>query len=115
MVVLIRRTAIDAVENSYYTSHMAMGKRKRDRQPAMWVATTELPTAASHPFYRRLNELLREHGFDDFAETQSATFYAERMGRPSLPPGIYFRLLLIGFFRSLLRTSNRYSRPSSLI
>jgi hypothetical protein len=43
---------------------MAMGKRKRDRQPTMWVPTTDLPRAASHPFYRRLNELLREHGFD---------------------------------------------------
>jgi len=37
---------------------MAMGKRKRDRQPTMWVTTTDLPTAASHPFYRRLNKLL---------------------------------------------------------
>ena len=43
---------------SYQALLMAMGKRKRDRQPAMWVATTELPTAASH---RRLNQLLREH------------------------------------------------------
>jgi transposase len=80
---------------------MAMGKRKRDRQPAMWVATTELPTAASHPFYTRLNQLLREHGFDDFAENQCVTFYAETMGRPSLPPGIYFRLLLIGYFEGI--------------
>jgi hypothetical protein len=71
---------------------MSMGKRKRDRQPAMWVTTTELPTAASHPFYRRLNQLLREHGFDDFVELQCAGFYAETMGLPVLPPGIYFRL-----------------------
>ena len=56
---------------------MAMGKRKRDRQPTMWVATTDLPTAASHPFYARLNQLLREHGFDDFAEAQCAEFYAD--------------------------------------
>src|SRR5258707_14917581 len=70
---------------------MSMGKR--DRQPAMWVTTTDLPTAASHPFYRRLNLLLHEHGFDDFAETQCASFYAETMGRPGLSPGIYFRLL----------------------
>jgi hypothetical protein len=65
---------------------MAMGKR--ERQPSMWVATTDFPTAAGHPFYTRLNQLLREHGFDDFAEAQCATFYAETMGRPSLPPGI---------------------------
>jgi len=65
---------------SYYTSPMAMGKRKRARQPAMWVPTTDLPTAARHPFYRRLNELLREHGFDDFSEAQCASFYADPMG-----------------------------------
>jgi len=67
----------------------------------MWVPTTDLPTAASHPFYRRLNHLLREHGFDDFAEAQCARFYAETMGRPGLPPGIYFRLLLIGYFEGI--------------
>ena len=80
---------------------MAMGKRKRDRQPTMWVATTDLPTAASHPFYARLNQLLREQGFDDFAEAQCAEFYADTLGRPSLAPGIYFRLLLIGYFEGL--------------
>jgi len=67
----------------------------------MWVTTTDLPTAASHPFYRRLNQLLREHGFDDFAEAQCASFYAQTMGRPGLPPGIYFRLLLIGYFEGI--------------
>src|SRR4030095_3348018 len=66
-------------------------------QPAMWVPMTKLPTAASHPFYRRLNQLLREHAFDDFAEAQCATFYADTIGRPGLPPGIYFRLLMIVF------------------
>jgi len=79
----------------------AMGKCKRARQPAMWMTTIELPTAASHPFYRRLKQLLREHGLDDFAEAQCATFYAETMGRPGLPPGIYFRLLLIGYFEGI--------------
>ena len=92
---------IDTINISYYTSPMAMGKRKRDRQPVMWVATTDLPTAASHPFYQRLNQLLREHGFDDFAETQCVSFYADTMGRPGLPPGIYFRLLLIGYFEGI--------------
>ena len=79
---------------------MAMGKRTRRRQPTMWVATTDL-LAASHPFYRPLNRLLREHGFDDFAETECARFYADTMGRPGLPPGIYFRLLLIGYFEGI--------------
>jgi transposase len=80
---------------------MALGTRTRERQPTMWVTTTDFPTAGSHPFYTRLNQLLRDHGFDDFAEAQCATFYAETMGRPGLPPGIYFRLLLIGYFEGI--------------
>jgi transposase len=80
---------------------MAMGKRERDRQPTMWVATTDLPTAASHPFYARLNRLLADQRFDDFAETTCQSFYADKMGRPGLPPGIYFRLLFIGYFEGL--------------
>lgn len=67
----------------------------------MWVTTTDLPTAASHPFYRRLNQVLRDQGFDAFAEGVCAQFYAETMGRPGLPPGIYFRLLLIGYFEGI--------------
>ena len=78
-----------------------MGRRTRDRQAAMWAPTTHLPRSASHPFYRRLNELLREHGFDDVVEGQCARFYAETMGRPGLPPGIYFRLLLVGYFEGI--------------
>ena len=80
---------------------MSMGTRTRERQPPLWVATTELPTAASHPFYTRLNQLLRAHGFDDFTEGQCARFYADRMGRPGLAPGIYFRLLMVGYFEGL--------------
>jgi hypothetical protein len=59
---------------------MSIGKRTRDRQLLMWVPTTELPTAVSHPFYRRLNQLLRQQGFDDFVEAQCASFYAETIG-----------------------------------
>ena len=67
----------------------------------MWVAVSELPRSVSHPFYEKLNRLLAEHGFDDFVETQGRPFYAEKMGRPSLAPGQYFRLLLVGYFESL--------------
>jgi transposase len=80
---------------------MAMGKRRRNRQTDMWVAATDLPTTVSHPFYARLNQLLREHDFDDFADARCASFYAETMGRPGLAPGIYFRLLLIGYFEGI--------------
>jgi len=80
---------------------MAMGKRERTRQAPMWVAATDLPTAASHPFYGRLNQLLAAHEFDTFAEGTCREFYADTMGRPGLPPGVYFRLLLIGYFEGI--------------
>jgi transposase len=81
---------------------MAMGRRRRrQRQKPLWVATADLPNTAAHPFYRRLNELLDEHGFDAFAERCCEKFYAAEMGRPSLAPGIYFRSLLIGYFEGL--------------
>ncbi len=57
--------------------------------------------SASHPFYARLNELLRDRGFDDFAEARCASLYAAAMGRPGLAPAIYFRLLLVGYFEGL--------------
>jgi transposase len=81
---------------------MAMGRRKdRARTPGLWIATNELPATGGHPFYQRLNRVLDEHGFDDFVEGQSAPFYAEKRGRPSLTPGTYFRLLLIGYFEGI--------------
>lgn len=79
-----------------------MGRRKRrQRQKPLWVATADLPKTAAHPFYRRLNELLEQHGFDAFAEQCCEKFYAAEMGRPSLAPGVYFRSLLIGYFEGL--------------
>src|SRR5881409_2970268 len=79
---------------------MAMGKRTSEQAP-MWVAATELPVSPSHPFYARLNTILEEAGFDRFAEEQCQQFYAPVMGRPGLPPGRYFRLLLVGYFEGL--------------
>jgi transposase len=79
---------------------MAMGKRKSKQAP-MWVAATDLPVSPGHPFYTRLNAILDEAGFDRFAETACAGFYAPVMGRPGLPPGRYFRMLLIGYFEGI--------------
>jgi transposase len=67
----------------------------------MWIATSDLPTPAAHPFYQRLNTLLAKAGFDTFVEGLCAKFYAATMGRPSVAPGVYFRLLLIGYFEGL--------------
>jgi transposase len=80
---------------------MAMGKKKRKRQEALWVCTRELPRSPGHPFYQRLNQILEAHGFDAFVERQCSRFYAPGVGRPSLPPGRYFRLMLLGYFEGL--------------
>jgi transposase len=81
---------------------MAMGTRKQqERQEDLWIAAAELPRSAGHPFYERLNELLEQAGFDRFVEERCRRFYAAKMGRPSLAPGVYFRLLLIGYFEGL--------------
>ena len=80
---------------------MAMGQRRHGEQTGMWVAVSELPRPVSHPFYEKLNRVLAEHGFDEFVEAECRPFYAEKMGRPSLAPGRYFRLLLLGYFEGL--------------
>ena len=79
---------------------MAMGRRQ-PRQEALWVATDTLRAGGGHPFYRRLNGVLSAAGFDAFVEQACARYYAARMGRPSIAPGVYFRLLLIGYFEGI--------------
>src|SRR6185437_12665301 len=79
---------------------MAMGTRQSE-QASLWVATAELPKSPGHPFYTRLNALLEAADFDRFVEGQCARFYAPVMGRPSLAPGRYFRLLLVGYFEGI--------------
>ena len=79
-----------------------MGRREQQRrQEELWIAHTDLPRTVGHPFYEQLNRLLEERGFDEYVEQQCARFYAEKMGRPSLAPGRYFRLLLIGYFEGI--------------
>ena len=77
-----------------------MGTRENDQTP-LWVATSDLPSSPGHPFYTRLNAILEADGFDRFVEDQCRRFYAPTMGRPSLAPGRYFRLLLIGYFEGI--------------
>ena len=77
-----------------------MGTRQSE-QGSLWVATAELPKSPGHAFYTRLNALLDADDFDRFVEGQCARFYAPMMGRPSLMPGRYFRLLLVGYFEGI--------------
>ncbi len=79
---------------------MSLGKRKHEQQAA-WVATTDLPKSPGHPFYHRLNQILAEAGFDAWLEQLCHPYYADQKGRPSIPPGTYFRMILIGYFEGL--------------
>ena len=65
------------------------------------MPTAELPVSAGHPFYERLNRVLDEKKFDEFVEALCAAFYAAQRGRPGLAPGIYFRLLMVGYFEGI--------------
>lgn len=77
-----------------------LGKRKRERQDDLFIATSALAKPPGHIFYDQLNVLLAEHGFDDFAEKTCAPFYQDG-GRPGIPPGVYFRMLFIGYFEGI--------------
>jgi transposase len=80
---------------------MAMGTRKkRERQEGLWYGG-ELPEAPGHPFYDRLNGILDKAGFDRYCEKKCAGFYDAVIGRPSLPPGLYFRTMMVGFFEGI--------------
>jgi transposase len=81
---------------------MAMGKR-RQRQESLFIMADGLPKSAGHPFYQKLNALLAEANFDPWIEKRCQRYYAqeEKRGQPSIPPGVYFRMLLVGYFEGL--------------
>jgi len=81
---------------------MAMGKRK-PVQESLFLSYRDLPRSAGHPFYVKLNELLEEAEFDRWVEDLCARYYAqaEKRGQPSIPPGVYFRMLLVGYFEGI--------------
>ena len=78
---------------------MSLG-RQGQQQQEFWVPTGDLPKAEGHVFYRKLNSVLAEAGFDRFVEELCGPFYADG-GRPSIPPGVYFRMLLVGYFEGI--------------
>src|SRR5215208_309241 len=79
---------------------MALGRQK-DRQAELMVGWAELPRSPGHAFYDRLQAVLVGAGFDRFAESACAPYYASGRGRPSLPPGRYFRMHLVGYFEGI--------------
>jgi transposase len=80
---------------------MTMGRRQEQRQADLWIATTDLAQSPGHVFYDKLNCLLGEADFDRFAESLCQPHYAAGIGRESIPPGTYFRMLFVGYFEGL--------------
>ena len=78
---------------------MAIGRRKQ-KQSELFIPAAKLATGSGHPFYTKLNEVLADAGFDEFVEKKCAPYYKEG-GRPGIPPGVYFRMLFIGYFEGL--------------
>jgi len=80
---------------------MAMGRREEERQESLWISSKHMARGPGHPFYKRLNKILAAHRFERFVEGLCRGFYAQKMGRPSIPPGVYFRMLMVGLFEGL--------------
>lgn len=80
---------------------MAMGKREAEQQQNLFVTHDKLPRSPGHVFYGKLNRLLAEGGFDRWVEGVCEPHYADGRGRPSVPPGVYFRMLLVGYFEGI--------------
>jgi transposase len=79
---------------------MALG-RQGDRQGDLVVTWKEMPRSPGHVFYDRLQGVLIDAGFDTFAETACQSYYAAKMGAPSIPPGRYFRMHMVGYFEGI--------------
>jgi transposase len=80
---------------------MAMGRRDTEQQQDLFVLHEKLPRSPGHVFYDKLNGLLREGGFDAYVEALCEPYYVQGKGRPSVPPGVYFRMLLVGYFEGI--------------
>src|SRR6266852_1767286 len=78
-----------------------MGRRRTSHQGDLFVTSADLPRSPGHAFYDRLNRLLDESGFDHFVEYLCRPHYADDVGRDSIPPGTYFRMLFVGYFEGL--------------
>jgi len=80
---------------------MSMKRQSTRHQDSMWIAFDAVASSPGHPFYEKLERVLQGAGFDKFVESKCASYYAKRQGRPSIPPGVYFRMLLIGYFERI--------------
>jgi len=79
---------------------MALGKWANEKQKDLFIAATDMPRSPGHPFYVALNKLLAEARFDAYVEDLCEPLYREG-GRPSVPPGVFVRMLFVGYFEGI--------------
>jgi transposase len=79
---------------------MAIGKKEKIRQNPMWIPHTAVARTPGHPFYKTLNHILDKEHFDEWLEGLCEPYF-RRGGRPSIPPGVYFRMLMVGYFEGI--------------
>ena len=91
----------DSFDDDVKLHRMSMKKKKKSRQETLWIPHEAVASSPGHPFYEELERVLREEEFDSFVESKCSPYYAKKQGRPSIPPGVYFRMLLIGYFERI--------------
>jgi transposase len=90
---------------------MGMRRRRRQQQDELFITADQLPKSEGHAFYAKLNKLLDEAGFDEFDESECQACYdASGNGRPSIPPGVYFRMLVVGYYEARVAGTGQSAR-----
>ena len=79
---------------------MGLGRRQSEQQGTFWVASDKLGSGPRNAFYDRLNQLLLEIDFDRKLEAAAEPYY-KKTGRKGLAPGVYFRMIFIGYFEDI--------------
>lgn len=69
---------------------MALGRRKEEQQDDLFIMAEHMPKAPGHVFYRKLNAVLRDAGFDRWVENLCQAYYAQTQGRPGFRPARTF-------------------------
>jgi hypothetical protein len=81
---------------------MAMGRRrKRVRQEGLWTPTAALPVGASHPFYRRLNQILDEKKFDEYVADVCQRFTLAKWAELAWRRGSTSGCLMVCYFEGI--------------
>ncbi len=80
---------------------MALGRRNGARQGEFWVATHQLPTSPGHVFYEKPRTSFWRKGSSMSGSRNVCESYSCQTRASWIPPGVYFRMLLAGYFEGI--------------